>query len=317
MALFHIWMAARKRVAVICLGNPELIAVLSASLSSVKRRCKMVLWFIALTALILALARPRWGSQIIVKTQSGVEVMIVMDVSQSMLAEDLKPSRLTRAKLEVQDLMDRLAGNDFGLVIFSGAAFLQFPLTNDLNTARSFLEAAGPDSISLPGTALEEALRVALKGFPEKRSASRVILLLTDGEGHEGDPIVEARQAVEDGVIIHAIGFGSPSGEPIPLRDADNAVVGYKKDRQGNTVLSSLDETTLQQITATTGGLYFRASAAGEETETIANTIAKMEADEKEGKFEIQGIERFPWFVGLAMLALSVEVLLGERKRDA
>jgi len=293
------------------------VTQLSASLSLRKRHWKTALWLVSLAALVVSLARPCWGTQVMVRTREGVEVMVVLDVSSSMLAEDIKPSRLARAKLTVEELMGRLGGHEMGLVIFSGAAFVQFPLTADFYTARTFLDTANPTSISRPGTALEEALRVALDGFSDERAATRVILLLTDGEGHEGDPVKAAEDAASQNVLIYAIGFGSPTGEPIPLRDAAGAVYGYKEDEQGETVLSKLDEVTLQQITAASGGLYFRAGAGGEEIDAIASAIDQLETGEsgEAGQFETQGVERYVWFAGTALLALTAEVVLDERKR--
>jgi len=314
-AFFLAWAASRRRLALARIGRPDLVGALCASVSRRKRRWRILLWFIALTAMVLALARPLWGTQVTVKAQEGVEVMVVLDVSASMLAEDVKPNRLTRAKLTVEELMDRLGGNDMGLVIFSGAAFVQFPLTADFNTARMFLDSAGPASISRPGTALEEAIRVALDGFPEQRATSRVILLLTDGEGHEGDPLAAARDAAKQDVVIYAMGFGSPDGEPIPIRDAEGNLVGYKKNAQGEMVLSRLDEVTLQQIAAETGGLYFRAGAGGKEIDAVVEAISALKTGEKEEQFETQGVERFEWFVGAALLALTAEALIGDRRR--
>jgi Ca-activated chloride channel family protein len=316
VALFLAWAASRRRTVLTRLGAPSLIAALSANVSPRKRRWKTALWFLSLVALVVALARPVWGTQVTVKVQEGVEVMVVLDVSSSMLAEDIKPNRLTRAKLTVEELMGRLGGNDVGLVVFSGAAFVQFPLTADFNTARLFLDGVGPGSISRPGTALEQAIRVALAGFPQERASSRVILLLTDGEGHEGEPISAAQDAAEQGVVIHAIGFGSPDGEPIPIRDSSGAVVGYKENDQGEMVLSRLNEITLQRIVGEAGGLYFRASAGGEEIDGIAEAIAALETGEQEGQFEMQGVERFEWFAGVAFLALIAETLIGDRVRD-
>jgi Ca-activated chloride channel family protein len=272
---------------------------------------------VALVSLIVGLARPLWGTQVLVRAREGVEVMAVLDVSDSMLGEDIKPNRLVRAKLTIEELMDRLGGNDIGLVIFSGAAFVQFPLTADFSTARVFLDGVGPWSISRPGTSLAEGIRVALRGFPEKRATSRVILLLTDGEGHEGDPLAAAGEAAQQGVVIHAIGFGSPEGEPIPIRDAGGAVQGYKKDAQGEPVLSRLDEVTLQQVTSETGGLYFRATAAGQEIDAIVDSITTLDTGEREGQFETHGVERFTWFATAALLSLTAEVLLSDRRRHA
>lgn len=315
--LFLVWAARRRHLTLARWGEPALVVQLGASVSLRKRRWKTALWLLALATMILALARPCWGTKVMVRAREGVEVMVVLDVSSSMLAEDIKPSRLTRAKLTVEELMDRLGGHEMGLVIFSGAAFVQFPLTADFYTARAFLESAYPDSISRPGTALEEALRVALDGFSDERAATRVILLLTDGEGHEGDPLKAAADAARQNVLIYAIGIGSPVGEPIPLRDATGAVYGYKENTQGEKVLSKLDEVTLQRIATAAGGLYFRASAGGEEIEAIVAAIDQLETGEsdEEGQFEVQGVERFAWFAGTALLALTAEAVLDERKR--
>jgi Ca-activated chloride channel family protein len=233
-----------------------------------------------------------------------------------MLAEDIKPNRLVRAKLTVHELMDRLQGNEIGLVLFSGAAFVQFPLTNDLNTARSFLDAAAPGSISRPGTALAKAVQVATEGFLQDVASSRVILLLTDGEGHEGSPIAAAENAAEAGITIHAIGFGSTAGEPIPLRDESGNLIDYKTDSQGTIVLSRLDETTLQQMAQATDGLYFRASAGGDEVSIIAERISALASGERQGQFETRGVERFAWFAGVAFVTLTAEFLLNDRKTD-
>ena len=313
-ALFLAWSSWRRDRALARFGALPTVERLGIGLSARRPRLRSVLYALAALFLVLALSRPRWGSQVSVKAQRGVEVMVVLDVSASMLAEDVTPNRLERAKLVVEDLMHRLAGNDVGLVVFSGSAFLQFPLTNDLGTARTFLASASPSAISRPGTALGKALQVALDSFAERRSTSRVILLLTDGEGHEDDPLPMARQAAQSEVIIHAIGFGSPEGEPIPLRDGSGGLLGYKEDLQGRTVLSRLDELTLQRIVAESGGTYVRAGASGDEVDAILHEIEALETGDAEGQFQVRGIERYEWFAGLALLAVAFESLLGARR---
>ena len=316
--LVVLWAARRRRIDAARLGTPALIDALSASVSHTRRRWKTGLWFLALFALIVALARPSWGADVQIMAQRGVQVMAVLDVSTSMFAEDVKPNRLERAKLAIEELMVQLAGHELGLVLFSGAAFVQFPLTSDTNTTRSFLRAAGPNSISRPGTALDEAIRVAVRGFPEASASQRIILLLTDGEGHqEGDVLAAASDAADAGVIIHAIGFGSSEGEPIPIRDEDGDLIGYKKDAQGETVLSRLDENTLQAIADRTGGMFLRFGSTGDEIDAVAEAISALGQGETEDQFETRGVERFGWFVGLALLALVAEVLIGERKSSA
>ncbi|MFN2270085.1 MAG: VWA domain-containing protein [Anaerolineae bacterium] len=317
-ALVALWAARRQRRDLARIGTLELIQALSASVSLRRRRWKAALWFVALLALIIALARPLWGTEVQVIAQRGVQVMAVLDVSASMLAEDVKPNRLERAKLTIEEVMARLGGHELGLVLFSGAAFVQFPLTSDMNTTRSFLRAAGPGSISRPGTALDEAIDVAVKGFPEDSAAQRVILLLTDGEGHqEGDVLAAAHAAAEAGVTIHAIGFGSSAGEPIPIRDEDGDLIGYKKDAQGETVLSRLDEATLQAIADQTGGTYRRFSGSGDEIDAVVDAVAALPKGETEDQFVTRGVERFGWFAGFALLALAAEYLVGERRHDA
>jgi Ca-activated chloride channel family protein len=241
--------------------------------------------------------------------------MIGLDVSQSMLAEDLKPNRLARAKLEISELMDRLEGNELGLVVFAGAAYIQFPLTSDFATARFFLESAHPGMISRSSTNLGEAIRVAMTGFNEERASQKVIIMLTDGEATEvtEDAMQMAQEAAEAGIVIYAIGFGSPDGSPIPEYDDLGNLTGYKQDRQGETVLTALDETGLQQIALATNGQYFRAAADGREVGFLADAIGQLQTGELESRFETRGIERFQWFLGLAILALIIIELIPDR----
>jgi Ca-activated chloride channel family protein len=294
-------------------GATELIHKLSASVNWTGRRWQIRLWYLALLFLIVALARPQWGSHVEYIERRGVEVMVVLDVSESMMAEDFKPNRLARAKLEISELMDSLTGNDLGLVLFSGAAFIQFPLTSDFATARMFLDSAEPDIISRPGTVIAEAIDVAMKGFNYERATQKVIVILTDGENHEGDVIAAAEEAAEQGVIIYTIGFGSVDGEPIPIYDELGNPIGFKEDRQGNTVFTRLDELTLQQISNATNGLYFRARPDGREVSFLADEIGKLRTAEMESRFETRGIERFQWFLAVAIFALTIIEIIPDR----
>jgi len=307
------FLVRRTELAVARLGSPQLIARLSASVNQRGRRWKMVLWFAAVSLLIVSLARPRWGSQVEYVERRGVEIMVALDVSESMLAEDLKPNRLARAKLETTELMDRLEGNEMGLVLFSGAAFVQFPLTSDFATARTFLDAAYPGIISRPGTAIAEAVEIAITGFNEEQATQKVIILLTDGENHEGDILASAESAAEKGIIIYTIGFGSPGGEPIPQYDAQGELIDYKRDQSGELVMSRLDETSLQQIALISGGRYFRAVPDGREIGFLADAIGELQTSELESRFETRRVERFQWFLGVAVLALVIIELIPER----
>jgi Ca-activated chloride channel family protein len=310
--VFLVWSARRRRSAIARLGTPSLISDLSAHSSSMLRGRNAALWFIGLVTLIVALARPLLGSYVETRLQRGIQVMVVLDVSTSMLAEDMKPNRLEQAKLTVRELMPHLQGSELGLVLFSGAAFIHFPLTSDYSAARSFLDAAGPQTISRPGTALAEGIQVALTGFPSEISGNRVILVLTDGENHEGDALTAAKDAAEAGVIIHTVGYGSPVGEPIPVRDETGALLHYRKNTQSEIVLSRLDEVLLKRIAADTGGVYQRAS--GGETAAIIEAISALDGGESTTPFQVRGVERFQWFAGVALLAFSAEFLTNGRK---
>ena len=320
LGLLFFLLSRRHHAILSRLGTPELVEKLSASVNWRGRRWQIRLWFVTVVLLIVALARPQWGSHVEYIERRGVEIMVVLDVSESMMAEDFKPNRLARAKLEISELMDQLTGNDLGLVLFSGAAFVQFPLTSDVATARTFLEAAEPGIISRPGTAIAEAIEVAMQGFNEERATQKVIVLLTDGENHEGDTLAAAEEAAAQGIIIYTIGFGSVDGEPIPVYDELGNPLGYKKDRNGQTVLSRLDELTLQQISNIADGLYFRARPDGREVNLLADEISKLQTAEMESRFETRGIERFQWFLGAAILILVIIELIPDRvelkKRD-
>ncbi|MFQ5398347.1 MAG: VWA domain-containing protein [Anaerolineae bacterium] len=313
--LFWLWAGNRRREALARLGDPALIERLSMSVNRNGRRWQRRLWFLALAFLILALARPQWGSQVQVVEQEGVQVMVVLDVSKSMLAQDLKPDRLTRARLEISDLMSRLDGDEIGLVLFSGASFIQFPLTSDYDTARAFLDNARPEVISRPGTAVADAIETAMSGFDPQRSSQKVIVIMTDGEDHEGDPIAAAQQAAADGAIIYTIGFGSAQGEPIPEFDADGRLVGYKKDGNGEVVLSRLDEVTLQRIAQTANGRYFRARADGSELRELAAELDDLQAEQLQTRFETQKIERFQLFLLVTLASMFISELIPERIR--
>jgi Ca-activated chloride channel homolog len=303
----------RHKTAIGRLGTPDLISRLSATVNWRGRRWQTSLWFLALFFLIVALARPQWGNQVEYIERRGVEIMIALDVSESMLAEDFRPNRLARAKLEINELMEQLEGNEMGLVLFSGAAFVQFPLTSDFTTARTFLEAAYPGIISRPGTNLAEAIRISMTGFNEERATQKVIVLLTDGEGTEDDAMTAALEAADRSIIIYTIGFGSPDGEPIPQYDQLGSLIGFKKDQNGETVLTRLDEDSLEQIASMTSGRYFQAMADGREVGFLANEINELQTSELESRFETRGIERFQWFLGIAILALIIIELIPDR----
>lgn len=322
-ALFLYWARQRRRQALTRLGNLGLINRLSDNINWRGRRWRHLLWLVVLALLLIASSRPQWGSEVQVVEQRGVEIMAVLDISRSMLAQDILPNRLSRAKLEIADLMGRLRGDQIGLVLFSGfrASFIQFPLTSDYATARNFLDAANPSLISSTGTDLAHAIRTAMQGFDQQRVAQKVIIVLTDGEhdpalpADQADPMEAAREAAADDIIIYTIGFGSPDGEPLPEFDQNGEIISYRKDPNGETILSRLDEITLQQLALIGNGRYFRATPSGQELTALLAELAELQQDTLENSFEVTRVERFQIVLWIALLFMVVMELISERRQ--
>lgn len=314
LAGFVWWMAARRRASVSRMGDSALVERLSASVNPGARLWRVVLWFVGAGLVIVALARPQWGSDVEIVEHRGVQIMVALDISRSMLAQDVRPNRLERAKLEISDLMSRLTGDEIGIVLFSGASFIQFPMTFDYATARTYLSQAHPEAITRQGTVIAEAIERAMTGFNDQRAGQRVIVVMTDGENHEEDPIEEARQAASEGAVVYTIGFGSAQGEPVPEYDERGDLVGFKEDAEGNVVISRLDEETLVRIADAGGGQYFRAS----DPDAIADLAAEIQSFEDEtldSEFNRRKIERFQIFLLAGALALVAAEVMTDRFR--
>jgi Ca-activated chloride channel family protein len=314
--VLFIWRARERQRLISAIASHELLRALTGSINSARRAVKSGLWLLTAGALIMALARPAWGVEIDTVETQGVSVMIVLDVSASMDAQDLIPSRLERAKLELRQLFDLLAGNEMGLVLFAGTAFVQFPLTTDVTPVGTFLSAATTHSITQQGTDLAAAIRVAMNSFDAASGAQRYIVVASDGENLEGDPLRAAEEAVEQGIVIYTLGFGGTEGAPIPVRDTNDNIVTYKADRSGNLVFSTLNETGLRVIAERTGGFYQRAGGT-DEINQLADAINQTGASSLTSRTQPRTVERFSLFVALAVLALSLEMLLPEMRREA
>ena len=312
--IFLLWAERQRRRAIARVGEPSLIARLSKNVNTRRRRIKLLLWIGALALLIMALARPQWGEIKQSATQQGVQVMVALDVSKSMLAQDLKPDRLTRAKMEIDGLLNHLNGDEVGLTVFSGASFVLFPLTSDYNTARSFLDSARPGIISRPGTAIGEAIHTALRGFDEARNSQKVIVVMTDGEDNQADVTAAAQEAAKAGVMVYTIGFGSSAGDVIPEYDAAGNQVGVKKDKAGQTVVSTLNEQALRDIAAATGGQYYPATADGSELDALTAQLNGLQKGEIQRSDTVQRSEQFQWFLAPAVLLLIAGELISDRK---
>ena len=238
--------------------------------------------------------------------------MLALDISRSMLTQDLKPTRLDRAKLEISDLISRLNGDEVGIVLFSGASFIQFPLTSDYATARTYLNHASPKAITRQGTVIAEAIETAMPGFSTQRESQKIIVIMTDGENHEGDPVAAARQAAREGAVVYTVGFGSPEGGPVPEYDEQGIITGNRQDAQGRVIVSRIDEVTLRQIAENGGGRYFRAAEPGAMA-GLADEIQSFEDQSLQSEFNQRKVERFQLFLLAGALSLVLAELTTDR----
>ncbi len=311
LAIFARWVLARRAAALSRIGDPVLVERLSAA-SGRMRLARLSLWFVGVALIIVALARPQWGSDIEIVEQRGVQLMVALDVSRSMLSQDVKPTRLDRAKLEISDLISRLNGDSVGIVLFSGASFIQFPLTADYATARTYLNSAGPHAITRQGTVIGEAIGTAMGGFNDQRVSQKIIIIMTDGENHEGDPVEAARQAAAEGAVIYTVGFGSSDGSPVAAYDEQGNVIGYRQDAEGRPILSRVDEAALRRISEAGGGGYFRAGEPGA-MDGLLDEIGSFQDESFQSELSERKVERFQLFLLAGALSLFLAEALTDR----
>ena len=276
------------------------------------RKTRTMLTLLGLLFMVLAMAQPKWGFEWEDLKQEGVDIIVAVDVSQSMLAADIKPSRLERARHEVSDLLNLLDGDRIGLVAFAGTSFLQCPLTLDYQAAGIFLDALEPDLIPIQGTSISHALRTAIEAFSRVEKKSKAIILITDGEDHGGNLEEVSRLALEEGVKIFVIGIGQETGAPIPSAEPGR---GFKKDSSGELVLSKFNEPLLQKIAVQSGGTYVRSVIGDMDLqkiylEDIKQTVATKELRTSRRK---RWQERFQWMLALALLCLTAERAVREK----
>jgi len=314
VAAFFLWSAGKKRRLLELFADKRLVAGLIANFSLTKRRYKYTLLFLGLILLVLALARPQYGTHMVMLKREGQDVMIVVDCSKSMLAEDMKPNRLDKAKQEVRGLISRMKGDRVGLVAFAGVAFTQCPLTLDYSAAQMFVDVLDVDLIPAPGTNIGAAIGSATTGFNQQERKNKVMIVITDGEDFGGDVKRAVREAKLQGIKIFTIGIGKPEGEPIPIRNDRGEMIGYKKDERGELVLTRLDEQALQEIAAETDGRYYHASAGEIALDQIYEDINSMEKKEQKGMLMTQYEDRYQYILPFAIICLGAEILISERK---
>ena len=311
-----LWFAFKQRRAALRrFGETHLVQRLAQSVSRRGQLAKVILLLVTVALLVTALARPQYGTRVETVRREGMDIVVALDLSVSMLAEDIQPSRLEKAKLMVSRLIDGLDGDRIGLVAFAGEAFVQTPLTVDYAAAKLFLNAMRPDIVPVQGTNLGHALTVSLDMFDRDAQQDRALIVMTDGEDHEGEIDTALDRATEQGVRIYAVGVGSSEGVPIPAFDEAGRRRGFERDAEGNVVTTSLDEATLQRMAQQTGGRYFRATAGGGELNALADDIAGMEGREIEAQQVTQFEEQYQIFLGLALVLLVGEFFVPDRRR--
>ena len=302
-------------------GGAEPVERFSAEVSGHRRAAKVLLTYFAIVAALVAAARPQWGTRLEEVRRGGVDLVVVLDTSLSMAAEDASPDRLGQAKHEIDSLLRQVEGNRVALVTFAGRASLACPLTLDHAAVRLFLDSIGAEAVSVPGTALAEALRVAIRSFGDdagdSSGRSRAILLFSDGEDHEGGVDEILGEMEKAGVAVHAVGCGSTRGAPIPIRDESGLVTGYKTDAEDRVVTTRLDESVLENLALETGGRYYRATATEQEVDEIAKALTQMDEREFGAVLRARWEDRYQLPLAFALLALLAETLLGDRRRAA
>jgi Ca-activated chloride channel family protein len=311
--LLFILMQAWKKRARKRLGDKHLIDQLSESYSATKPVVKLILSLFGIALIIIACANPQIGTRLEEVKREGVDIIIALDVSNSMKAQDIKPSRLERAKLAISRLIDKLENDRIGIIVFAGQAYVQLPITTDYAAAKLFLSSIEPEMIPTQGTCIGCAIDMAQQSYVGNDNKHKALVIITDGENHEEDAVEAAKKASENGIVIHTIGMGTIEGSPIPVF-RNGVQVDFLKDRNGNTVVTKLETLTLERIAAEAKGIFVQASNSDDGLNAIQAQINKMEK-KSFGSKQFTGYEdRFQYFLAAGLLLLLIEFSLSERK---
>lgn len=298
------WRAIRK------FGDPELMAMLMPDVSKYRPDAKFGIIWLVIGLFSLLLARPQFGSKLETVKRQGVEVMIALDISNSMLAQDVQPSRLAKAKRLVAQLVDKMENDKVGMIVFAGDAFTQLPITSDYISAKMFLESIDPSLISKQGTAIGAAVSLATRSFTPQEGVGRAVIVITDGENHEGGAVEAATEAAKKGIQVNVLGVGLPDGAPIPMEGTND----YRKDREGNVIVTRLNEAMCQEIAKAGNGLYVRVDNTNNAQKAIGQEINKMAKADVETQVYTEFNEQFQAVAWFILILLLVEMLILERK---
>ncbi|MDH7515669.1 MAG: VWA domain-containing protein, partial [Bacteroidota bacterium] len=305
LALFYWFVWVKKQKQMKTIGDLKTVRKLVPERSRIRYVVRAVLVILAVGCLLLALAGPQVGTRYEEVKRSGIDLIVAVDVSASMLARDISPNRLEAARQQLRRLIERLQGDRIGIVVFSGEAYTQLPLTTDYGAAAMLAEIIDVESAPTPGTAVGKAIDLAVRSFSKSEGKNRAMILITDGENHEDDPLASAENAAENGVVIHTIGMGSPEGVPIPVGTNE-----FKTDRDGNIVLTRLNEDILRDIAARTGGTYRRATNLQDDIAAVFSELEKLEKKEFAVKQFTSYEHRYQYPLAAAIILLLVEVLM-------
>ena len=310
LAAFYLYSNYRRRKAIRKFGDPVLMAQLMPDVSKYRPDVKFWLVFAAIGLFAVLLARPQFGSKLETVKRQGVEVMIALDISNSMLAQDVQPSRLEKAKRLVAQLVDKMENDKVGMIVFAGDAFTQLPITSDYISAKMFLESINPSLISKQGTAIGAAINLATRSFTPQEGVGRAVIVITDGENHEGGAVEAAKAAAEKGIQVSVLGVGMPDGAPIPVEGTND----FRRDRDGNVVVTRLNEQMCQEIAQAGDGIYVRVDNSNAAQKVIAQEINKMAKADVETQVYTEFNELFQAVAWIILLLLLAEMLILERK---
>ncbi len=294
-------------------GNEEIVKRLMPNVSKTLPIIKFTLYALAMVSLLIGLANLQFGTKVEEVKREGIDLMIALDVSNSMLAEDLSPNRLERSKRAIFQLIQKLHNDRLGIIVFAGDAYVQLPITTDYSSAKLFLETIGTDIVPTQGTSIGAAINLAMESFDFENGTSKSIIVITDGENHEDDAKEAASEASAKDVLVHTIGMGSEKGGPIPVYK-NGAQIDFRKDNQGNTVVTKLNETMLKEIAAAGNGSYVRASNANAGLGIIMEEIDKMEKKEFGSKSFKDYEDRFQIFLIIALILIIIEYFISNRR---
>lgn len=309
LVVLHYLSIYRQKQNIRKFGDPDLVKQLLIDVSKIRPEIKFWLVLCALASFIIALARPQYGTRVETAARQGIECIIALDVSNSMLAEDVKPNRLSKAKMLISSMVDNMKDDKVGLIVFAGQAFTQLPITSDYVSAKMFLETIDPSMISVQGTDVAEALKLASKSFTQQDNVSRAIFVITDGEDNEGMAVEAAKDAASMGMNVYMLGVGNPNGAPIPIPDTDRYII----DDEGNTVMSKLNEEMCKEIAKAGNGSYIYVDNSSSAHDKLQAQIDKLSKSTLESHVYSEFDEQYQGFIILGLLLLLFDILIIER----